>query len=216
MSPRHLLLSGSLLLALTAAACSPSSAPSAAPSDAPSVAPSEAPTAAPTEAPTAAPSVAPTEEAPDPSASAEAETVFSFDEIDVEALANVLVEGGWFGERTEETTEDGPLTRLVGTESGVVVGIGHDGQGNLGYVTVYDPQGFATEQAQFDLGVVNGVLLNQTLGTEAVTWLTDEIAKADGASVEGWRIFGPDKVSITIAPPGGSPDEVFVSFERAP
>ncbi len=200
-SHRTALLSAMLIAAL-AAGCSGA----ATPSDLPSESPSSAPTIAPTPSPS---------DVASPEASAPAETVLSFDEIDVEALSAALVNGGWFDKRTDNVLDGGDQQiLLLGTKSEVVLSIVHDGAGNLIRVSTYDANRFDSDESLFDLGVVSGILLGETLGTELVLW-HDSLRPADSTTtVIETRTFGPDDVTVAFGQEG-SPNDGFVFFEPA-
>lgn len=195
-------------LVATIVACSPAATPSptATPTTAPTVAPTVAPTATPTAEPTATPTASPT-----------AEVVLSFDQIDPEALTKTLIDNGWFADRTDNVLDSGNKQIIVSaTKSTAIVSIVHDGRGGLIRVTVYDAARFADSKAQYDLGIVNGVLLGQTQGTTAVTWeLTAILGTAKDKSLTDSKVFAPDEVSIELGTDAGYPDDAFVMFESA-
>lgn len=201
MFSRRFVLPSALLIAALAAGCSGAATPSSLPIESPST----------------APTVAPVEPTPSASveASATAETVLPFEEIDVEALSTALVDGGWFGSRIDDQLDSGEQQILLqSTKSGVVASIVHDGAGNLLRVSTYDPDRFSSDESLFDLGVMSGILLGETLGTELVLW-HDSLRPADAsANVIESRVFGPDAVTVAYGQEG-SPDDGFVFFEPA-
>ncbi len=176
----------------------------------PTAQPSASPSTAPTAAPTTEPSVAAT-------ASASAELVLSLDDISVEGLATTLIDGGWFADRTDQMTDTGmPVILLSSAKSDVVMSIAHDGGDTIDRITLYDPNRFASDEAMFDLGLVSGVLLNETLATEFVTSFTDVVASTDPReSILESATYGPDVVTMRIGADADSPDDGFIYFERA-
>ncbi len=205
MFSRRTALPSAVLIAALAAGCSGAATPSAVPSESPS----SAPTVAPID-PTPAPS-----DTASPEASATAETVLPFEEINVEALSAALVNGGWFDKRTDNVLDNGQQQiLLLGTKSEVVVSIVHDGAGTLLRISTYDADRFNSDESLFDLGVVSGILLGETLGTELVLW-HDSLRPADSTTtVIETRTFGPDDVTVAFGQEG-SPDDGFVFFEPA-
>ena len=202
MSTRLNAIIATFALAIVAIACSPAAAQ-------PSVAPTIALTPAPTVAPTASPTQ-PAEVSPVP------EAVLDFDEIGVENLANIFIDKGWFSGREDSVLESGDnLILLHGTKSGVTLGIIHDGNDNLIRVTALDGDLFASDESRFDLGIINGVLLKETLGTEAVNWETSLTAEVGGAGIDQSKVFGPNRVTVNAGTDAQNPKDAFVYFQDA-
>ena len=201
MSNRLKPIIATFALAMVALACSPAVVPLAVPAVAPTASPTVAPTLAPTVVPTEAPS---------------GEAVLAFDEMGVENLANTFIDNGWFSDREDDVLDSGnKVILLEGVKSDVTVGIVHDGNDNLLRVTVYDPGLFGSPESEFDLGVINGVLLNDTLGTEAVLWETGLTAEVGSAGINETKVFGPDEVTVDAGTDAENPRDAFVFFQDA-
>lgn len=150
-----------------------------------------------------------------PAPSIVAKDVLSLDEIDVEKLASALINGGWFAGRDDNEIESGnKQILLTATKSAVIVGITHDGEGNLIRIAVLDDDTFKSTESEFDLGVINGILLKETLGTESVLWQLDQMDAYDGetAIIES-QAFGPTTVTVRVGEDAEYPNDAFVYFE---